>query len=106
MVVERATRTPAQMVALLTAQELDCIRLACRYPKPTPAEIAEYIGISPKTVDKHIHKVYKKLGVQCHADMYHVAVALGVVKCQCQRMAGWGGGAGHGEDGITSKEAG
>ncbi|HMC98061.1 MAG TPA: helix-turn-helix transcriptional regulator [Flavobacteriales bacterium] len=67
----------------LSPRELEYLILACRYPKPTEADIAEYMGISPKTVQKYCDGVYKALGVTNYIDMYHKAVRLGLVKCMC-----------------------
>ncbi|MEO8591054.1 MAG: hypothetical protein ABI432_16870 [Flavobacteriales bacterium] len=70
----------------LTPRELQYLMLVCRYPKPTEAEVAEHMGLHPKTVQKYCDGAYKALGVNCYMDMYHKAVALGLVKCMCARM--------------------
>ncbi|HRH39370.1 MAG TPA: helix-turn-helix transcriptional regulator [Flavobacteriales bacterium] len=78
---------------LLTNREREYLALVCRYPKPSPQEVAECMHLSVKTVDKHCTKLYRKLGVQNYTDMYHRAVHLGLVKCMCGRAKG------HGEEG-------
>lgn len=68
----------------LTDREIEYIVLRCRCPEPTKAEIAEQMDISPKTVDVHQGKVYRKLGVSTLLELYHKAVGLGLVKCMCK----------------------
>ncbi len=83
--MEQEAAPHAELPALVTERELEYIKLACRRPKPTEGEIAECMGISRKTVQKHADKVYKALGVNCYFDMYSKAVELGLVPCMCER---------------------
>jgi DNA-binding CsgD family transcriptional regulator len=84
--VGKSSTTPAGSDRALSAQEERYVVLVCRFPKPTVLELAEHMNVSPKTVDKFRDKVYKKMGVNCHSDMDHRAVELGLVQCMCQRM--------------------
>lgn len=81
-VEQPGARTTAD-AAPLTAREREYIALVCRFPEPTVHEIAEYMGLSPNTVLTHRRKVYRKLGVSCRLDLYHRAIALGLVVCRC-----------------------
>lgn len=73
-------------IARLSARHKEYIEFKCSFPKPTPAKVAERMRLKVKTVEKHCQKVYVKLGVQCHEDMYFKAVELGLVPCYCHHL--------------------
>ena len=61
--------------------------LVCRYPEPTVAEMAEYTGLSPKTVESYRAIVYKRFGVGSTSELLYKAVDHGLVKCPCAKHA-------------------
>lgn len=79
-------------LALLTDRELEYIKLVCRFPQPTVPEMAELMGLSPKTVETHRAKAFHKLGVASPLELLHKAVVLGLVKCPCRWKEGTGVG--------------
>jgi LuxR family maltose regulon positive regulatory protein len=46
----------------------------------TMSQIASRIGISPRTVETHVSKVYRKLGVRTRVHAVSRAAALGLVE--------------------------
>ncbi|MFI6170142.1 AAA family ATPase [Nocardia sp. NPDC051052] len=54
-------RTPSDLAALLTSQELQVVRLAAA--GATNKEIGAQLFLSPKTVGNHLYRAYPKLGV-------------------------------------------
>jgi DNA-binding CsgD family transcriptional regulator len=62
----------------LTGGELAVLRLLCE--GRTAAAIAHRLGTSPRTVDKHLEHVYRKLGVRDRLAAYRVALESGLVR--------------------------
>jgi len=86
--MEATAQDAPQELERITVREREFIMLVCRFPEPTTAEIAEFMDLSPKTVETHRAKVYRKWEVGSTLDVYHKAVRLGLVKCACRGHAG------------------
>jgi DNA-binding CsgD family transcriptional regulator len=61
----RVTRRPREIAAGLTDRELEVLAILSR--GATNQEIADTLGISPKTVGHHVQHVYRKAGVRSRA---------------------------------------
>ncbi len=61
-----------------TDKELEVLRLAAQgaYAK----EIADKMGISPKTVSVHKNRIFKKLGINNSVELVHYALKMGFIK--------------------------
>ncbi len=61
-----------------TSKELEVLRLAAQglYSK----EIAEKLGMSPKTVSVHKSHIFKKLGINNSVELAHYALKMGFIK--------------------------
>ncbi|HRD54452.1 MAG TPA: helix-turn-helix transcriptional regulator [Flavobacteriales bacterium] len=77
----------ADALARPTAREREYLLLLCRCPEPTLDEIAEHMGLSAKTAEKHRYKLMRKLGAHTTLELFMQAVRLGLVRCCCQRHA-------------------
>ena len=74
----------------MSDRQREYIVLVCRPVEPTPAQIAEHMGITEKTVETHRAKVYKKLDVHSRMELLFAAVRLGIVACPCGAVKGEG----------------
>lgn len=63
----------------LTLSELKVLRAACAPDEPKDAAIAERVGLGTKTVQTHLGKVYRKLGVRGRMGMLRAAIRYGLV---------------------------
>ncbi len=70
---------------LITAREKEYARLVCRTPEPSVHEVAENMGLSPKTVENHRCKLYRKLGVHTRIEFFYACVMHGIVACCCNK---------------------
>jgi DNA-binding NarL/FixJ family response regulator len=61
-----------------TEQERHIIEL-CRERLPAK-EIAEKLGISPRTVDNHKNNIFRKLGINSTYELIQYAVTHGIVR--------------------------
>lgn len=61
-----------------TARELEVLRLCAE--GATAVEIAEALEISPRTAQKHIERLFKKLGVSNRAELVSAAFRRGLVR--------------------------
>ena len=64
--------------AALSARELQVLHLIC--DGLTGKEIAQRLGISPKTVEFHRADVYKRLGVKSTAHLVRYAIRMGLIE--------------------------
>ncbi|MFZ1692323.1 MAG: LuxR C-terminal-related transcriptional regulator [Flavobacteriales bacterium] len=83
--MQRSTATGTPVASRITARELEYLHLLFRRPEPTMAEIAEHMGLSVRTVEKHRDKLKRKLGAATTLELYLRAVELGLVRCWCER---------------------
>jgi DNA-binding NarL/FixJ family response regulator len=68
---------PPGPLALLSEREREIFRLAadCR----VPSEIAGHLCLARKTVDTHLNRIYRKLGLHSRAELVRMAAGLGLV---------------------------
>jgi DNA-binding NarL/FixJ family response regulator len=79
--VLRAMRKPARgsgAIDVLTAREIQVLRLFAS--GRSTREVAESLGISPKTVETHRIRIYDKLGAKGVVDLTRIAVRSGLVE--------------------------
>lgn len=67
----------------ITARELQVCRLLCRDDEPALKALPDLLGITEKTVQTHLYKLYRKLGVQSRMGLVLKAIALGLIACPC-----------------------
>jgi len=75
----------------LTGRQQEVATRLSRYPEPTPRQVADEMGCTPKTVEAHRAKLYAALGVHSRLELHFKAVERGLVKCACKVMR-WGKG--------------
>jgi len=73
----RASHTGADLYASLTARERQVLELAAQGLRNR--EIAERLGISPRTAESHRAKVMSKLGLRREADLVRFALRHGIL---------------------------
>jgi DNA-binding NarL/FixJ family response regulator len=73
----RQAREGSELAALLTPRELQILGLVSG--GLTMAAIAKQLGISPRTVETHAAKLYRKLGVRTRVQAVARAVSLGII---------------------------
>jgi DNA-binding CsgD family transcriptional regulator len=66
-----------ELVFHLSPRQVDCLRLAAR--GQTSVEIAETLGISPRTVDQYIGQACERLKVRNRTQAVAKAIALGLI---------------------------
>jgi DNA-binding NarL/FixJ family response regulator len=76
--VVRSARNSTQTGGLLTDREVQVLQLLAE--GMTLHQVARRLAISPRTVESHVRKTYRKLGVHNRVQALREAVALGVVK--------------------------
>jgi len=79
--VLRAMRKPSRgtgAIDVLTAREIQVLRLFAS--GRSTREVAESLGISPKTVETHRIRIYDKLGAKGVVDLTRIAVRSGLVE--------------------------
>ena len=74
----RQARESSGVRATLTERELQILELVSR--GLTVKQVASRIGLSPRTVETHIAKLYRKLGVRNRVQAVSRAAALGLVE--------------------------
>ncbi len=72
------TRRTAEVRALLTERELEILRLLAE--ALTVKQVASRLRISPRTVESHIAKLYRKLGARNRVQAVARATELGLVE--------------------------
>jgi DNA-binding NarL/FixJ family response regulator len=74
---EQRRRQGSDLLAVLTAREREVFRLAaeCRLAR----EIASELAIARKTVDTHLTRINRKLGLRSMAELVRLAASLGFV---------------------------
>lgn len=73
----RRARLGSEMAASLTPRELQILELVSG--GLTMRQIATRLGISPRTVESHVAKLYRKLGVRSRVQAVARAAALGLI---------------------------
>lgn len=76
----RNARESTQAAALLTEREVEVLQLLAE--GMTLHQVARRLRISPRTVETHVRKTYRKLGVHNRVQALREAVALGLVSIQ------------------------
>ncbi|WP_246083252.1 helix-turn-helix transcriptional regulator [Nonomuraea diastatica] len=66
----RAEPTAATPVERLTSQELQVVRLAA--DGDTSREIAAQLFLSPRTVEHHLYRAFRKLGIRSRRELSHI----------------------------------
>ena len=61
----------------LSARELQCLKQAAT--GQTAHQIADFLGISERTVRFHLGNAYRKLGAQCRAQAIAIAMRKNLV---------------------------
>ncbi|MBK8226543.1 MAG: response regulator transcription factor [Flavobacteriales bacterium] len=89
----KRTRQPTA----INDRDREYLRLLLTVPEPTPAQIADAMHRSVKTVEKRRYKVMRKLGAKTTLELYLAAVRRGLVECGCGK-----GKCGEGEEGVYS----
>jgi DNA-binding NarL/FixJ family response regulator len=74
----RQAREASGVRALLTERELEILELVSQ--GLTVKQVATRVGLSPRTVETHIAKLYRKLGVRNRVQAVSRAAALGLVE--------------------------
>lgn len=74
----RQAREASGVRAMLTDRELEILELVAR--GLTVKQVASRIGLSPRTVETHVAKLYRKLGVRNRVQAVSRAAALGLVE--------------------------
>jgi DNA-binding NarL/FixJ family response regulator len=74
----RGARESKQVTALLTEREVEVLQLLAQ--GMTLHQVARRLAISPRTVETHVRKTYRKLGVHNRVQALHQAASLGLVK--------------------------
>jgi DNA-binding NarL/FixJ family response regulator len=73
----RRARLGSEMAAALTPRELQILDMVSS--GLTMRQIATRLGISPRTVESHVAKLYRKLGVRSRVQAVARAAALGLI---------------------------
>ncbi|HET9671469.1 MAG TPA: response regulator transcription factor, partial [Actinomycetota bacterium] len=74
----RRAREGAEVASDLTSRERQILELLSE--GRTMRQIATRLGISPRTVETHVGKVYRKLGVRTRVQAVSRAASLGLVE--------------------------
>lgn len=75
--VVRSARESTRIAELLTKREIEILRLLAE--GMTHQVVARRLRISPRTVETHVRKTYRKLGVHNRVQALRQAASLGVV---------------------------
>jgi DNA-binding NarL/FixJ family response regulator len=75
--IVRTARESTQVATLLTAREVEVLQLLAE--GMTHQVVARRLRISPRTVETHVRKTYRKLGVHNRVQAIREAASLGVV---------------------------
>ena len=73
----RVAREGSEVAATLTPRELEILRFISE--GLTLASIGKRLGISPRTVESHVGKLYRKLAVRTRVQAVSRAVSLGLI---------------------------
>lgn len=96
MRIQKRTRKPGRprREPVFTVRELQVCRLICRADEPALKALPSVLGLSEKTVQTHLYKLYRKLEVHSRTGLLLKAIAMGLIPCPCHGKAG-----GHGAEG-------
>jgi len=74
--------TVEKQIEQLTCREIEVLQLVAegKLNKQAAAEL----GISPRTVEKHRHKLTSKLGIRGAVGLTHYAIYAGIIECNPQ----------------------
>jgi RNA polymerase sigma factor (sigma-70 family) len=87
-VAEQAPDQTRDLLAALSEREREIFRLAAECL--TTQEIAHELCISRKTVDTHLYRIHRKLGLRNSAELVRLAVSLGLFHTGRTRELGLG----------------
>ncbi|MDR2887679.1 MAG: response regulator transcription factor [Bacteroidales bacterium] len=73
-----AKKKTAEVTSEFTEQEKRIIEL-CSDMATTSKQIAERLGISPRTVDTHKNNIFRKLGINSTAELIQYAARYGII---------------------------
>jgi DNA-binding CsgD family transcriptional regulator len=76
-------RKRIRQTTAINDRDREYLRLLFTVPEPTPAQIADAMHRSVKTVEKRRYKIMRKLGAKTTFELYLAAVRLGLVECAC-----------------------
>jgi len=74
----RTVRQSSEVAGSLTPRELEVLRFIGQ--GLTMTSMAKRLGISPRTVESHVAKLYRKLGVRSRVQVVARAVSLGLIE--------------------------
>ncbi len=75
----KGRRTPRT----ITPAEKRVCRLLCAPDCPPVKQLPGVLGISERTINTHLEKLYRKLGVRTRAGLVLAAIRLGLIACPC-----------------------
>ncbi|MCB9177937.1 MAG: helix-turn-helix transcriptional regulator [Flavobacteriales bacterium] len=75
-------------VLVITARELQVCRLLCGADEPALKALPDVLGLKEKTVQTHLYKLYRKLGVRTRSGLVLKAIAAGIIACPCHGKLG------------------
>ena len=67
MLGEPARRSDPERLALLSDREREVAQLVCE--RFTNREIAEQLVLSPKTVERHLSRIFMRLGIRSRVEL-------------------------------------
>ena len=83
----RSTARRTRPAPVITARELQICRLLCGSDEPTLKALPSVLDISLKTVQTHLGKLYRKLGVRTRTGLLLKAIDQGLIPCPCHGKA-------------------
>lgn len=87
----RRNRKPAgrpRPAPVITPREIQVCRLLCGSDEPALKALPGVLGLAEKTVQAHVYKLYRKLGVRTRVGLVIKAIEMGWVACPCHGKRG------------------